>query len=309
MRDIVVGVLAVAAVAAYDVPVGGQKGDARPTFEAAPSKPNPGAMAILVGVVAAASHAAAAQIPATFEVASVKVSHATPPFRVGVEFLPGGQVRAENAPLPMLLQAAFDSHQVDETEAKSDVWQSLYNIDARAGAAALPATAPTRERDAQLSAMLLALLVDRFKLAYHVERREVPVYALTVAPGGPKLTRSPAARTCAREEQQCGRLPGGPASGLSGINVSVTRLADDLTLWLEREVVDRTGLTGVYDITLPPWSRALRSASPAGTERADDPSNPALSTVVRERLGLQINAVREPRDVYVIDRVSLPSEN
>jgi len=258
-----------------------------------------GAIAILVG----------AQAP-SFEVASVKVSHATPPFRVGVEFLPGGQVRAENAPLPMLLQAAFDTYQVDGSNSKSDAWQSLYNIDARSGAAALSSSASPRERDAQLSAMLRSLLVDRFKLTYHVERREAPLYALTVAPGGPRLTKSAADRTCAREEEKCGRLPGGPASGMSGINVSIARLAEDLTWWVNSEVVDRTRLTGLYDITLPPWSRSLQSTPTGnGTEPAEDPSNPSLFTVVRERLGLQLTAVREPRDVYLIDRVSLPTEN
>src|SRR6185436_19319976 len=93
-----------------------------------------------------------------FEVASVKISRATPPFVVGVEFLPTGQVRAENAPLSMLFHAAFDSYQVDGSLSKgdSDAWRSLYNIDARAGAS-LPASASPRERNAMLSAMLLRL--------------------------------------------------------------------------------------------------------------------------------------------------------
>jgi len=245
-----------------------------------------------------------------FEVASVKISKASPPFRVGVEFLPGGHVHAENAPMPLLLQAVFNSYQIDATRTKGDVWHSLFDIDARAGSTAVPASATSRERDALLSSMLRRLLVDRFKLAYHSERREVPVYALVIAPGGPKLTASPRDRTCAPAEERCGRLPGGPASGLSGIDVSAERLASDLTTWLEREVVDRTGLTGRYDISLPPWSRSLRSTPTGnGAEPPEDPSNPSLPTVVRERLGLQLNAVREPRDVYVIDHVEMPAEN
>jgi uncharacterized protein (TIGR03435 family) len=265
-----------------------------------------GAIGIALGATAVS---VSAQAP-SFEVASVKVSHATPPFRVGVEILPGGQVRAENAPLSMLLEAAFDSHQVDAANAKSGAWQSLYDIDARAGAATLSSSVSPRERNQQLSAMLRNLLADRFKLTYHVERREVPLYTLTVAPGGPKLTKSRPERTCAREEERCGRLPGGPASGMSGINVSIARLAGDLTTWAGSEVVDRTRLAGLYDITLPPWSRSLQSTPTGnGTEPAEDPRNPSLFTVVRERLGLQMTAVREPRDVYVIDRVSLPTEN
>jgi uncharacterized protein (TIGR03435 family) len=89
----------------------------------------------------------------------------------------------------------------------------------------------------------------------------------------------------------------------------MTRLADDLTFWLDREVVDRTGLTGRFDISLPPWSRSTLVSAPAGNGRepTEDPSNPSMFAVVRDHLGLRLDPVREPRDVYVIDRVEMPT--
>jgi uncharacterized protein (TIGR03435 family) len=147
-------------------------------------------LATVAGRLEAQAQNAGARAASAFEVASVKVNHETPPFRVGISFLPGGRVRAEHAPLPMLLQAAFDSHQIDASRSTGDVWKSLFDIDAQAGAGALPETASATAREAQLSAMLRTLLVDRFKLTYHTELREVPLYALVVATGGSKLTPS-----------------------------------------------------------------------------------------------------------------------
>jgi len=186
----------------------------------------------------------------------------------------------------------------------------VFDIEAKAGVHALPDSAPKEARERQLRLMLRTLLAERFKLAMHTETRDQPLYALTVAPGGPRLRPSPQGRTCPAGER-CGHLDGGPASGVKGLNVTIADLVDTLISFGERHVIDRTGITGEFDIDLPPWNRAAQSIAPAvddGHEPVEDPNGPSIFVVLRQ-LGLRLEPTRGPLALQVVDHVERPTAN
>ncbi len=154
---------------------------------------------------------------------------------------------------------------------------------------------PSRE---QLQLMLRSLLADRFKLVVHKETRDVPAFALTLARSdgklGPSLRRS--STECPEPNQGkgvggCGFRIGDGA--LAGRGATMERLAAELIL-TGRPVVDRTGLTGIFDIDLH-WM--------------PDDLNAELFTALRDQLGLKLEAIRAPAEVIVIDSAEKPSEN
>jgi uncharacterized protein (TIGR03435 family) len=238
---------------------------------------------------------------------------------VGVDFLPGGRVTAENAHIGLLIMAAYgiSSKQFDFTPvAQSKLFgktgvPDVFDIEAKAGANALPDSAPAEERNRQLRGMLQTLLADRFKLKLHVEKRDMPIYALVVGPNGPRLKRSPEGRICP-EEARCGRMLGGPASGIRGLDVEIAELVDTLTGFEDRAVVDRTGLKGNFDIELRSWSRPWvpRRTAPddAIVERQEDPNDGTILNVIQS-LGLRLESTRGPADIYVIDHIEAPTPN
>jgi uncharacterized protein (TIGR03435 family) len=170
------------------------------------------------------------------------------------------------------------------------------------------------------------LLVERFKLAAHVEQREMDVYTLTLARGdgrlGPNLRRSDvncdAAIEAARQRNLAGERLDPPAPGvrptcgavggvasLTGGAVQLTILTGMLAGALGRPVVDKTGLTGRFDID---FKAAPPQAGPgvAGSPLAELPS---VFTAVDEQLGLKLVPGRAAIDVLVIDRLEMPEEN
>jgi uncharacterized protein (TIGR03435 family) len=153
---------------------------------------------------------------------------------------------------------------------------------------------------------LQPLLVTRFNLQFHQETRERPSYSLVVAKNGPKLHQAPPGGTYPNGAKR----PDGTGSGeestvtpgkivLHGSNVST--LASVLSSQgLSHAVVDKTGLTGNYDITLR-WSPDDIGSS--------DASVPSLFTALQEQLGLKLEYEKNPMDVIVIDHIDKPSEN
>jgi bla regulator protein blaR1 len=187
--------------------------------------------------------------------------------------------------------------------------------------------AQTAERagtEAMEGPMLQALLEDRFKLKVHRETQQIPVYALTVSKGGPKLqpfaegsctppdfstwpmpALAPGKRYC-KNTGVGGRR--GPNTSLDQEGATLDYVCKLLSLVLDRPVIDRTGLTGKYNFHL---LFAIDQTTPGVMDSgppSDDPPAPTIFTVMQQ-LGLKLEAAKGPRDFLVIDRVERPSAN
>ena len=155
--------------------------------------------------------------------------------------------------------------------------------------------------------MIQKLLADRFQLTFHKDKKELPVYVLSVAKTGSKLTKDDSAPN---------GLPGLFFQGLGKLNVHNALMSDFTGLMqsvvLDRPVIDQTGLTGRFDFTLN-WTpddsqfSGMGARVPPPTDSADAPPN--LYTAIQEQIGLKLEATKAPADVMVIDHVEKPSAN
>jgi uncharacterized protein (TIGR03435 family) len=133
-------------------------------------------------------------------------------------------------------------------------------------------------------------LAGRFKLFLHRETRQRPIYVLTVAKNGPKLGAPSGG------DAFLGRRGTGAVRPLIGKNASLTGLASTLSTLMGRKVIDRTGLSGVYDFTLEFAPLDLT-----------DSSLPTLVTALQEQLGLRLESTSGPVEVLVVDRAEKPT--
>ncbi len=149
-----------------------------------------------------------------------------------------------------------------------------------------------QDREQLNKRMLQALLADRFKLRVHYETRIGSFYQLVIAKSGPKVKQWPT-----------GQEPRGTSWGRNGITIQGGGV-DDLVMCLSdelgRKVVDKTGLTGHYDIDLK-WTPDDQPGRPD--------AGPTLFTALEEQLGLKLDAAKGPLDTLVVDHVDKPSEN
>jgi len=167
-----------------------------------------------------------------------------------------------------------------------------------------------RPNDKQSAIMMQKLLVDRFQLKFHHEKRELAVYTITIARGGPKLIKTTSAPNddTAFWYRNLGQL--------TVKNMTIADFAEWMQASaMDRPVVDRTGLTDRYDFKLnwtPDESQfaQFRSGGMAPPPAKDDPNAPpGLYTAIQEQLGLKMDAVKASADVIVIDQVERPSAN
>jgi uncharacterized protein (TIGR03435 family) len=174
--------------------------------------------------------------------------------------------------------------------------------------------------------MVRALLIDRFKLRYHVDRRDEDGYVVTLARRdgrlGPKLHVSPVdcpARLAALRQKQDvppqppGTVECGIRNGPGVINfgcMPMSRLVQMLSNQTGKQVVDHTGLTGNFDVELE-WSLESTGALRANTnEQAPTPVDaPSIFTAVQEQLGLKLEPGKAPVDHLIIDSIERPDPN
>lgn len=167
---------------------------------------------------------------------------------------------------------------------------------------------PTQD---QMLEMLRSLLADRFKLAVHRETKQMPAYALTLARGDgrlgaelhavPPCTLPPASP--ASPARRCGGFAVG-AGSLKGTGVTMTQLATELPSATEgRYVVDRTGLSGTFDVNLT-WNADALSPTTTSAESAA-----SIFAAIQEQLGLRLVSITTPIEVIVIDRADRPASN
>ena len=140
--------------------------------------------------------------------------------------------------------------------------------------------------------MLQALLADRFKLTLHHETKELPLYALTVTRNGPKF------KTADSESMS---INAGRTNKHVEANINMRRLVEFLSAEVDRPVLDKTGLAGLYGITLDWAVDNLPTATATG---------PSLFTALQEQLGLKLESAKGPVDTLVVDHANrTPTDN
>ncbi len=310
--------------------------------------------AFLTTVVAALFAQTAPPSP-SFEVASFKLAGpGSVPSNAPVGYYimtggPGtnspGQFRCASVTLQALVLKAYDLRPYQLAAQPSIDGPERYDI---------VAAVPDRVTKEQFNGMIRNLLAERLGLTVHWETRELPIYELTVAKGGPKLREPEKAQPGA---QAASEPPGAPADGrgqplrlrlgqdgvpvtqpgkpdliavmlnggvrLSARMKTVGDLLRALSSQIGRPVVDKTGLTGIYDYTLvysplgvvrPPGATANLAGSeggsqPAIADAASDPA-PTLTSAFETQLGLKLESKKGPVEVLIVDRVHrTPTEN
>ncbi len=150
----------------------------------------------------------------------------------------------------------------------------------------------------QVGLMLQALLAERFKLALHRESKEGRVYAMVVAKGGLKVKPVESTGDSSTNSTR---------ATLDGKQVSMDRLATALSRLVGLDVVDQTGVAGVFDVKLA-WDPASTALSNAPADGRD--GGPSIFTAVQEQLGLKLESRKMPVEILVIDHVErVPTEN
>jgi uncharacterized protein (TIGR03435 family) len=162
----------------------------------------------------------------------------------------------------------------------------------------------------QLTSMVQNLLADRFKLVIHRDKKDLAVYALTVAKNGPRLTKSTA------PPDATSGYGFGPLGTMTVKNMTIAAFASAMQRTvLDKPLLDQTGLVDKYDFILK-WTpddsqfsqiRGTGIAVPTGT--ADPNAPPSLYTAIQEQLGLKLEPTKALTDVIVIDHAEKPSAN
>jgi bla regulator protein BlaR1 len=269
-----------------------------------------------------------------YEVATIKSTAETEDKRM-MMLTPDG-TSMHGVDVQMLLQQGFGVERDRILGAPAWVNSNRYDIEAKVA----PEDAPKIDKLKleQRREMLLPFLEERFNLKYHHETRELPMYALVMAKGGPRLTEAkPGTPTPAPDGPTPAPGTPGPDAKLDGPpkdrvgNMGMMRmspgdieahggttafLAHALSALVGRSIVDKTGLTGNYDFTLN-WipdnmSPTMAGGPDSGQLKGDASENaggPTLFTALEEQLGLKLEATKGMVDVIVIDHIDLPSEN
>jgi len=231
--------------------------------------------------------------PATFDVASVKVSKAPDAVMLftpgmvdtasGHMRVPGigGNVTMTNWSLAVLICTAWDLEPSQLAGGPSWLGSDRYDIIAK--------TSPNATQ-ADLRIMLQALLAERLGLVTHRETKDTTVYAL-IAPKG-------AAKLKATTGDQRMPLVFAPPARLIAQGSTMPALALALTRPAGRKVIDQTGIAGAFDFTL--------------TYSADDGADgaPSIFTALQDQLGLKLEPQKGQTEVLVIDHAErVPTAN
>lgn len=277
---------------------------------------------------------ASAPLP-SFEVASIK------PARPGNDqpliHVQYGRFRVTGATVIFLVQQAYGIKDFQVSGGPGWIKSEKYDINAKVEDSVVEEVEklPRDQQWEQYELRVQSLLADRFKLQLRHETKDLPVYVLVIAKGGPKLQGAKPGDTYPNgikdfEGHGHGRLIrleriGGGQVKLTGQAIPINSIASgiprSLVQWLTeglgRPVLDQTGLKGDYDFTLewmPDQSRAMFRGLQDGKLATDsqplpESSGPSIFTAIQEQLGLKLESRKGPVEILGIDHVERPSEN
>ena len=160
--------------------------------------------------------------------------------------------------------------------------------------------------DRQWKIAVQKLLIERFQLKLHHEKREMPAFAMIIAKGGPKLTPGNGDVKAYQNMGFAGGAFGQPMHG-HGINASIGDFIGELQrVVADRPIVDETGLTGLYNIQM---NFTREDPNALGTTELPETALPNLLEALSQQLGLKLERTKAPVDVIVIDHAEAPGEN
>jgi uncharacterized protein (TIGR03435 family) len=255
---------------------------------------------------------AASTLAQSFEVATIKPAA---PDAVGqrIGLVGPGRINIQNMTLVDLIRFAYGEGLASNLEIRGGpawVTKDHYNLEAQGSTGDTPVEYRTKLR---------VLLADRFGLKHHTDQKEVDIYALVFARSDKKL--GPKVKEW---DGTCGERPVPPGNGdpkmprcsglfsptgLKMVGISMLGAADMLSApptGIGRQVVDRTGLTGMYNMDL---EFQFSFGPPGTTPAAADPQGPSIFTALQEQLGLKLESAKGKADVIVIDSADHPSDN
>lgn len=253
-----------------------------------------------------------ANLPA-FEVASIKPDKSGTPM-IMFRLTPDG-LNATNSPLKMLIQQAYGVEENQVIGLPNGLSSERYDVEAKVDGSDV---AKLHDLDPhQRMRMLQPVLAERFQLKVHRETRDLPVYELVVAKGGPKFHEAKPGDTYPNGIKG---PDGHSGPGLVWIQdgqltcqaVGMLELTRILSQRLGHNVLDKTGLTGKYDLAMqwpPPEDRPGPMSDAGEGGNAAESSGPSIFTVIQEQLGLKLESHKAPVEVLVIDHVEAPSAN
>ena len=237
----------------------------------------------------------------TFEVSTIKPNDSGLKSMQVLTFR-GRTFITENSSLADLMMFAYGVQRKQILGAPDWIDKDRYDINAT------PDQEGTPSAD-QVRLMIRKLLADRFQMKFHHEKRELPAFVLTVGKDGPKLKTS----------QPNGNLHGiGVQPARSGVmlfanNAPISAFTSFLqSLVLDRPVVDQTGLTGRYDLTVTfTPDDSLFNGEPLGFPKPADgvEAAPNFFEAIQQQLGLKLTAEKTQVDVLSLDHVEKPSAN
>jgi uncharacterized protein (TIGR03435 family) len=225
-----------------------------------------------------------------FEAADIHVS--APGEKPDITVLPAGKLTLRYMTMRDIVAAAWSLKADYVTGGPDWLDQEHYDLVAKAAPAA---------PEAEMREMLKSFLIERFKLQVHVEKKPMPVLAMVVAEGGPKLQETRSGGTGASCELQPATEPkDGPALrtfachdvDMDNLTGFLPRMA---SAYIDRPVIDQSGLKGSYDFTLA-WT-------PRSSVQLAQPKGPTIFVALETQLGLRLEPGKHPMDVLVIDKL------
>jgi uncharacterized protein (TIGR03435 family) len=237
-----------------------------------------------------------------FEVATIKPSDPSHP-GWGIRVNPSGMFNTLNTTLADLIKFCYDLHPKQVVNAPIWFDGEKFDVSAKPDTPGMPSLP-------QMRAMVQQLIVDRFGLTFHTEKRELQAYAVSIAKGGEKIKK---------EENGTLPLPGFGGAPQRGFNIRNATLAEFASVmqaqFMDLPVVDQTGLgdtrySFVLKFTPDPDMRPFGGASPPSQPPAPDADAPPdIYAAMEQQLGLHIQKTRTNVPVMVIDKIGKPSEN
>jgi len=217
----------------------------------------------------------------------------------------GNRIVVTNSPMFRIIGFAFNKQRNDLIEGFPE-WARDLRWDIEATIAEESVTAFRQMPFDQQKKVLQQVLKERCGLVAHTSKKEVPVYALVVSKSGAKIKEVPPTRADAKNPgwnmaQSTGKIEG-RAIPMDALIYALSKAG------IERQVIDRTGLMGQYDISLTWTPDNILTSAQDGAENTST-SRTSIFTALQDELGLKLEATKMNVDAVIITHIALPSAN